>query len=123
MNPRASMKEPRDSLATPRSQLPRPFAHFAFAKIMDSILPLERGEKYEDPLSCELQSRGLGLVTGGGTQTAEDGSVAWVGLDLSLSDLDEAPKFACQKLKELGAPPGSVVEYCVGDRKMSLWIA
>ena len=102
------------------SALLRP-GHFVFAKIMDPILPMARGRKYEQPLDEGLQSCGFGSVTGAGTQTQEgqDVPVAWIGLDLELSNLDEALEFTRQKLRELGAPPGSVLEYRLGGKKMS----
>jgi len=101
----------------------RPPCQFVFAKIMDSVLPMQRGSKYEKPLDEALHSHGLGLVTGGGTQMAGDGSVAWVGLDLDLLDLGEALEFTRQKLRELGAPPGSLLEYRDGEEKKTMPIA
>jgi len=48
-------------------RLARPAGHFVFAKLMDTIGPMERGEKYEQPLDRDLEAQGLGMVTGGGT--------------------------------------------------------
>ena len=62
--------------------------HFVFAKIMDTVGPMERGTKYEDPLDRDLEAQGLGMVTGGGTQMAKDGGIEWVGIDIDLADLD-----------------------------------
>src|SRR5215475_9084169 len=66
----------------------RPPGHFVFAKIMDPVLPMERGVKYRDPLDRDLEAQGLGMVTGGGTQMGADGGIAWIGLDLDLTNLD-----------------------------------
>lgn len=93
----------------------RPRGHSVHAKIMDPILPMGRGEKYERPLDQALEACGLGMVTGGGTQVDENGGVAWVELDIELSNLDEALEFTRQKLRELGAPPGSVLQYRIGE--------
>jgi len=103
----------------------RPPGHFVFAKIADPILPMARGRKYEEPLDEALQARGFGSVTGAGTQTqsGQDNLVAWIGLDLDLSNLNEALEFTRQTLRELGAPPGSVLEYRVGENRMSVRIA
>ena len=101
----------------------RPPGHFVFARIMDSILPMGRGPKYEEPLNEALRARGLGLVTGGGTQMSRDGSsIEWVGIDLELSDLGDALAFTRNLLRELGAPAGSVLEYRVGEQKMTVQI-
>jgi hypothetical protein len=97
--------------------------HFVFAKIMDTVGPMERGDKYEDPLDCDLEAQGLGMVTGGGTQMGKDGGIEWIGLDLDLTDLDRGIEFTRRRLRELGAPPGSVLEYRVGEKKMTVEIA
>jgi len=99
---------------------PRPGGHFVFAKIKDPILPLLRGHKYEEPLDEALRSHGLGSVVGAGTQMAPDNSVAWIGLDLELYNLQEALEFARRRLRELGAPPGSVLEYRVDGNLTTL---
>jgi hypothetical protein len=101
----------------------RPPGHFVFAKIMDTVGPMERGAKYSDPLDRDLEAQGLGMVTGGGTQTGKDGGIEWVGLDLDLTNLDGAIEFTRRRLRELGAPPGSVLEYRIGEQKITVEIA
>jgi hypothetical protein len=101
-----------------------PRGHIVVAKIMDPILPMARGRKYEEPLDEALQARGFGSVTGAGTQTQsdQDNPVAWIGLDLELCNLDEALEFTRRTLRELGAPPGSVLEYRVGEKPIVVQI-
>ena len=100
-----------------------PHGHFVFAKIIDHILPMERGAKYERPLHAALHTRGLGIVTGSGTQMSRDGSkVEWVGIDIDLRDLDGALAFTRDYLRELGAPSGSVLEYRAGEQKITVQI-
>ena len=89
---------------------------------MDAVLPMERSDKYAKPLDEALQSRGFGCVTGGGTQMSADNTVAWFGLDLELSNLEEALEFTRKQLRKLGAPRGSVLEYRIGEQRMSLEI-
>jgi len=94
---------------------------FVFIKILDSVMPIERGEKYEDPLDEALKSAGLGEVTGGGSQLGSpkpDGSasIAWVGVDVELTDIEHGVPFLVAELKKLGAPKGSTIEYSVGDK-------
>src|SRR4029077_7820091 len=101
----------------------RPREHFVFGKIMDSKLPMGRVAKHEEPLIEALQARGCGNVTGGGTQMSPDGSsVQWVGIDLELTDLGDALAFTRERLRELGAPAGSVLEYRAGEQKMTVQI-
>src|SRR4051812_47724375 len=57
-----------------------PPGHFVFAKILDPIGPMERGEKYERPMDQALEAQGFGRVTGGGTQLRQGGGIEWVGL-------------------------------------------
>jgi len=97
--------------------------HFAYAKIMEDILPMARSAKYEDPLGEALEAAKLGVVTGGGTQMGAGNTIAWVGIDLALADLDGAVQFTRQRLRELGAPVGSVLEYRIGEQQFSVEIA
>ena len=99
------------------------YPHFVFAKIMDPISATQRGRKYADPLQEALEERGCGEVSGGGTETSADGQVAWIGLDIELSDLQGALDLTRRRLRELGAPPGSVLEYQVGDQDVVVPIA
>jgi hypothetical protein len=96
------------------------YPHFVFAKIMDPVMPIERGTKYEDPLADTLEGRKLGEVTGGGTQMDKDKKIEWVGIDIQLADLVGAVELVRQRLRELGAPAGSVLEFKRGDQQVSL---
>lgn len=84
---------------------------FVFVKITESIMPLQRGEKYEDPLDEALKKAGLGEVTGGGSMLSTEKTIEWVGVDVELTDLTTGIPFLRKKLTELGAPKGSVLEY------------
>jgi|ERR1035437_3751846 hypothetical protein len=94
-----------------------------YARIMEPILPMARGRKYEEPLDQALVAAKLGVVTGGGTQMGKDGGIAWVEVVMALADLDGALQFARQQLRELGAPAGSALLYRVGDQQVSVEIA
>ncbi|MDC7718912.1 hypothetical protein PQU95_17050 [Vogesella sp. DC21W] len=84
---------------------------FVFVKITESIMPLQRGEKYEDPLDEALKKAGLGEVTGAGSMLTKEKTVEWIGLDVELTDPVTGIPFLRKKLTELGAPAGSVLEY------------
>lgn len=96
------------------------YEHFVFARILEPIGAMERGRKYADPLQESLARKGWGEVSGGGAEVGEDGQVAWVGLDLELVDVQTALEFTRKRLRELGAPPGSVLEYEISGRQVVL---
>src|SRR4029077_16176444 len=82
----------------------------------------DKGVRMSDSSSI-VQARGFGIVTGGGPQMSPDGSsVQWVGIDLELTDLGDALAFTRERLRELGAPAGSVLEYRAGEQKMTVQI-
>lgn len=85
-----------------------------FARIEEPLMPLQRGQKYEDPLNRALMQSGLGKVTGGGSVQGTDGSIEWISLDMQLVDLGEGLDFVRTKLLALGAPKGSVLKFKKG---------
>jgi len=97
---------------------------FVFVKIPESLMPIARGEKYEDPIDVALRAEGMGEVTGGGSQLGEpnpDGAatIEWVGVDVELNDLAIGLPLLKQTLMELGAPNGTMVEYRLDGRNIS----
>ncbi|MCY3008286.1 MAG: hypothetical protein NTY42_00455 [Planctomycetota bacterium] len=52
--------------------MPSSYPHLVIARIPEHIEPMDRGERYEDPLSEELQKAAAGEVTGGGSQLDEN---------------------------------------------------
>ena len=98
---------------------------FVFVKIPESIMPIDRGEKYEDPLDSSLKQAGLGEVTGGGSQLSEpdkEGArhIEWVGIDVDLTDLTSGLPLLKSELKRLGAPAGTTIEYEINGEKTSV---
>jgi hypothetical protein len=84
---------------------------FAYAQLNARIMPIARGERFEDPLTKALQENGFGEVTGGGTSQLKTGEIEYCGIDLDLSDAEKGAPFVCKKLAELGAPKGSKLCY------------
>jgi hypothetical protein len=89
---------------------------FVFVRIPEPLQPVERGDRYEDPLHEALQRGGHGEVTGGGSSlSAPDASgqrrVEWVGLDVELVHLARDLPVLKSELVRLGAPRGTVLEY------------
>jgi hypothetical protein len=77
------------------------------ARIYEHIEPLDRGERYEDPLDVVLASRGFGRVTGGGSQLKELGEIEFADIELELFDVDDALTAVADALESAGAPAGS----------------
>jgi len=93
------------------------------ATILDPVLPIERGRKYEEPLGQTLEARELGVISGGGTQLDKGNSVQWVDIEIEVLDLDTALQIVRERLRELGAPPGSFLKYRNGDQYVTVPIA
>ena len=87
------------------------YPHFVLVKIDEYIEPIDRGDRYEDPLIEELSKRDLGDVTGGGSQLDGDNRIEYVCLDVELANLDEALSLTRDMLNKLGAPIGSEISY------------
>lgn len=83
----------------------------AYAQLNARIMPIERGERYEDPLGDALEENGLGAVTGGGTLQSEAGEIDYCGVDVDLFDVAKAVPFVCEFLTKCGAPKGSKLQY------------
>jgi hypothetical protein len=84
---------------------------FAYAQLNARIMPIERGERYEEPLAEALAENGFGEFTGGGTMLSENGEIKYCGIDLNLFDVENGVPFICDFLAERGAPRGSKLQY------------
>jgi hypothetical protein len=98
----------------------QPASTFVFVKVAESIQPLDRGTKYEDPLDAALKAAKLGEVTGGGSSLSKEKKIEWVGVDIELTDVIKGVPFLRRKLFELGAPKGSTLEYELNGKKVEL---
>ena len=89
--------------------------YFVVAKILEPIEPAERCDRYEDPLEAVLEGKGLGSVSGGGTQYSLEYEIEHVDLDVELTveaeGLDEALHVIKTVLEMGGAPVGSELRY------------
>jgi hypothetical protein len=80
-------------------------------RLNDRCMPLDRGERYEDPLDAVLTEHGWGSVTGGGTMQSASGEIDFCDIELTLSVSTPAVIDAIvAKLEALGAPRGSEVQ-------------
>ncbi len=83
------------------------FPHLVLARVYEHIEPIDRGDRYEDPLQATLERMGLGRVTGGGSQLDKLGGIAYADIDIELTNGDEALRIVAEALEEAGAPQGS----------------
>jgi hypothetical protein len=77
------------------------------ARLYEHIEPIDRGERYEDPLDAALRAGGLGEVTGGGSQLTQSGEIEFADVEIRVGDVDEAVATIVQSLEQSGAPVGS----------------
>lgn len=77
------------------------------AQLNHLLMPIERGELYEDPLDDALKSLNYGEVEGGGTLQNKNGEIIHIDVDILLYNSEEGIPFLINKLEELGAPKSS----------------
>ena len=82
--------------------------HFFYVLIREPLTPLERGEKYEDPLSEALGD--LGKVVGGGSQLGENNSIEFCGVDIVVNDRNLGLKAILDCLRSCGAGDNTIIE-------------
>ena len=104
------------------SALGQDATQFVFVRIPETLQPLERAAKYEDPLNVALKKHGVGEVSGGGSQLSEpdkDGkrSIEWIGIDVDLTNFEKGLPVLKRELLRLGAPRSTVLEYSRDGKK------
>jgi hypothetical protein len=87
--------------------------HFFYVLIHEPLGPMDRGEKYEDPLSDALGE--LGEITGGGSQLGEGDTIAFCGLDVVVNDRERGLKVVRACLRSCGAPSNTIIEEYVPE--------
>ncbi len=88
----------------------KPEGVLVIARLTSRIEPMDRGEVFEDPLAEILQSKGFGVVTGGGSMLDGEGEITYIDLEIVLDSLsDPALDGIATALESLGAPKGSVL--------------
>ncbi|MBN8248809.1 MAG: hypothetical protein J0L84_15390 [Verrucomicrobia bacterium] len=83
---------------------------FFYVRIPEDLLPIARGERYEDPLQDALDAEGLGEVTGGGSQLGDGNLIEYCGVDLVVRDRDRGLELIRSVMRRLGAPRTTVIE-------------
>jgi len=88
---------------------------FVYAHLNARVMPVHRGERYEEPLEAAFEKNSFGRVTGGGTMLAANREIDYCGIDIDLFDIERGLPFVGQFLAECGAPKGSRLEYREDD--------
>ncbi|HYC33808.1 MAG TPA: hypothetical protein VEB59_16075, partial [Gemmatimonadales bacterium] len=83
------------------------FPHLILARFYEHIEPMDRGDRYEEPVLAALEKAGAGSVTGGGSQLSELGAIEFADVEIELADLDTALTVVVDTLEASGAPQGS----------------
>jgi len=104
------MKKPAKRTApkpAAKSKTKTPKTLHVTARIWEPIMPIERGERYEDPLNLALRRARLGSVEGGGTMIGEDREIEFVEVEMDVRDVGGVIDRVRELLEECGAPRGS----------------
>jgi hypothetical protein len=84
--------------------------HFLYVKIPGNIGPVERGDRFENPLAAALKKEGIGRVTGGGSQLGEGKTIEFCGIDIVVKNKAEGLAVIRATLRQENAPKGTVIE-------------
>jgi hypothetical protein len=87
-------------------------SNFIVATLNDKIMPIDRGDIYEDPLDIFLKNNNWGEVSGGGTMQLESGELKYCDVEIKLNGAEidnNSINQIINKLEEFGAPKGSVL--------------
>ena len=90
------------------------------AQLNHKLMPLERGERYEDPLQDELEKHGFGEADGGGTMTEKSGEIEFIDVKMTLTRTQESIPFVIERLESYGAPKGSKLIIREGRQKREI---
>ena len=86
---------------------------YILATLNDKIMPIDRGDIYEDPLEIILKENKWGEVSGGGTMQNKFGEIDFCDVEIKLNDSEinrDIIDIIIEKLETFGAPKGSVLK-------------
>lgn len=86
-----------------------PANEYLTARLNARVQPVDRGEYFEDPLDEAIGPAGIGEVTGGGTQLADEpAGIEFCDLEIRVANTsNETLSAIIERLESLGAPKGS----------------
>ena len=83
---------------------------FFYIRIPESLQPVARGDRYEDPLQQALSDEDIGGVTGGGSQLGEGTSIEYCGIDVVVRERVRGLMLIRSVMQKLGAPSATLIE-------------
>ena len=100
---------------------PEPELLYVF--LPEPLGPIDRGDKYEDPIIDELERLGLGEVSGAGTSLGDerpDGTrpIVSCGIDVDTDDVAATRAALRALLPKLGCPKGTQLQYSVSGKML-----
>ncbi len=90
------------------------------ANLNHKLGPMDRGERYEDPLMDELENFGFGETDGGGTMMEKTGEIDTIDVELLLTHLDKSIPLVIKRLEACGAPKGSKLILMEGKNRREI---
>ena len=89
----------------------------------ESLGPIDRGDKYEEPIIEELERLGLGEVSGAGSLLSDeraDGTrgIESCGIDVDTDDVEATRATLRSLLPTLGCPAGTQLHYTVSGKRL-----
>ena len=70
-------------------------------------MPLDRGDRYEDPLNTALAEHGYGETDGGGTLMSKSKEIEYIDVEMYLTHTEKSIPFILEQRESYGAPKGS----------------
>jgi len=90
------------------------------AQLNHKLMPLDRSERYEDPLQDELEKHGFGETDGGGTMTEKSGEIEYIDVELRLVRTHKSIPFVINRLESYGAAKGSKLVIIEGRKRREI---
>lgn len=85
-------------------------SEFIVVNLNAKLLPMHRGEFFEDPIDQKIQELSLGTVTGGGTLQSESGEIENCDIEIQVQSVEPEAIESIKKIFEsFGAPKGSKI--------------
>jgi hypothetical protein len=86
------------------------------AELNHKISPIDRGDRYENPLDKALAEHGYGEIDGGGTMLSKEKEIEFIDVHMFLSAPEVSIPFVIQLLEQHGAPKGSKLKIFENDK-------
>ncbi|MDP4145455.1 MAG: hypothetical protein Q8936_13380 [Bacillota bacterium] len=86
---------------------------FMVIQLNEKIMPIDRGEIYQDPLGEYLRVNAYGEVAGGGTMQAKSGEIEFCDIEILVYEGNDIKKIITEiisKLEIWGSPKGSHIK-------------